>query len=99
MQFIGPPSIKDVIVNACVRSASVRWSTNRNEICGLITYNVTLINGGRMSVLVNQSTMNLNNLVPDTNYILAISAMDKAGKGNTLKSTFKTAGIHLYMYI
>ena len=89
-----------MIVNASVCSASVRWSTNRNEICGPITSNVT-VDDGSVHVLANQLHTNLSNLVPDTNYTLAIFAEDKAGKGNTLESIFTTAvpkGMSWYMY-
>jgi len=87
--FIGPPSIKDVSVDTSVCSVLVRWSTNRNEICGPITFNVTLIN--ESSILVNQSPKNLSNLVPDTNYTLEVCAMDGAGRGMAFTRIFKTA--------
>ena len=87
--FVGPPSIEDLNVGTSECSVLVMWSTNSDEICGVITYNVTFNNGS--SMFVNQSPTNLNNLVPDTDYTLAIFAMNRAGRGMALTRVFKTA--------
>ena len=87
------PFIEIITVNTSMCSASVRWLSSRNDACGFLTYDVQLLNNDNVlrNLMTNATLKQLSNLVPSTNYPIAIKAMYHAAIGMTKKDKFSTA--------
>ena len=91
----GPPSIDNIVNEACATSLSISWDTH-NKMCGVISQLVTisLSSGARTFDATEKNNFTFTNLSSNTSYDVIITLRHNRGQLTTRRATIKTSPIH-----
>jgi hypothetical protein len=87
-----PPRVENIVVEAAVTSATVRWTTNE-PANGQVAYGTTISYGQSTPLSAGGLTAHahtIGNLVPQQRYYYRITSRDAAGNGATATGEFTT---------
>ena len=106
--------IKYLIIGSVPDSPMLTYKSTYNEIlvlwspvscdivCGLVTYNITVIPSHGMMMMINDTAYNITGLNYNTNYTITVYASNKCGHGEPATVTVGTSGIYdtlMYAYL
>ena len=92
--YTGPPSIGSVTNEICLNDIMLSWIVMSNLIaCGSVSYNVTILSEGMIirTIMTTNTSYNITELTPGTNYIVSIEPSDMAGSGQAYTEMIRTA--------